>query len=374
MTVYKGPISYSNWKAALEVRPSIIVYEYPLFTDSHITGEIVEGYGPYQFLNTIPIFRPTVAPSIVLRVSNHIPVEEVIKVEMNKTDASHYHGGELCDEIAALLSLNLGIRFKAGDLTREFKINGDLKGHPCHYFSGGNPTLNYSTRGQMLPYSKGSRCINDAKLLVNLPSLKPHDASALIKAARLYQDAIWISESEPALAWLLFVSSIETAADHWQKKKDSPVERLKAFDIDLVRTLEQSGDEFLIETVANAIADVVGSTKKFVDFLIDYLPPPPEIRPALFVQHPWDVDVFRDSFNTIYKCRSKALHGGISFPLPMCEPPMKFENIFAEKQFGLATGAKGAVWVAKDTPMLLHLFEYIVRNSLIKWWDSLNSN
>ena len=65
---------------------------------------------------------------------------------------------------------------------------------------------------------------------------------------------------------------------------------------------------------------------------------------------------------------------GFSFPLPMCEPPMKFENIFAEKQFGLATGAKGAVWVAKDTPMLLHLFVYIVRNSLIKWWESLNSN
>jgi len=374
MTIYKGPISYRNWRAALEEKPSTIVYEYPLFTDSHITGEIMEGYGPYQFLNTIPIFRPVVAPSIVLRVSNHIPVEEVTKVEMNKTDASHYHGGELCDEIAALLSLNLGIRFKAGDLTREFRINSDPKGHPCHYFSGGNPTLNYSTRGQMLPYSKGSRCVNDAKLLMNLPSLKPHDATALIKAARLYQDAIWISESEPALAWLLLVSSVETAAGHWRKKKESPVERLKAFNKDLVEVLAHSGGESLVETVANAISDVIGSTKKFIDFLIEHLPPPPETRPALFIQHPWEVEAFKKSFKAIYTWRSNALHGGISFPLPMCEPPMKFENCFAEKPFGLATGAKGAVWVAKDTPMLLHLFEYIIRNSLIKWWNSLNLN
>jgi hypothetical protein len=374
MSHHKGPICYRNWKAALEGYPSSIAYEHPLFTDSDITGEIMEGYGPYQFLNTVPIYRSNVAPSIVLRVSNHIPIKDVKKVEMNKTDASHYHGGELCDEIAALLSLNLGIRFKAGDLTREFNINGDPKGHPRHYFWGGNPILNYSSRGLMLPYSKGAKCINDARLLGKLPYLKSNDAITLIMAARLYQDALWISESEPALAWLLFVSSIETAAGHWRKKKDSPVERLKAFNIELVRSLEQFGSESLIEMVANAFSNIVGSTKKFVDFLIQHLPPPREIRPPLFVQHPWEIDVFRDSFKTIYTWRSKALHGGVSFPLPMCEPPMKFKNhLFAEKPFGLAIGAKGAVWVAKDTPMLLHLFEYIARNSLIRWWESLIS-
>jgi hypothetical protein len=206
---------------------------------------------------------------------------------------------------------------------------------------------------------------------MTLPSLKPPDATALIKSARLYQDAIWIAESEPALAWVLMVSSIETAAGHWRKQKESSVERLKAFNKDLVGTLARSGGDTLVETVACAISDVIGSTKKFCDFSIEHLPLPPETRPALFIQHPWDVEVFRDSFKTIYSWRSNALHGGISFPLPMCEPPMKFENQFAEKPPGLATGAKGAVWMAKDTPMLLHLFEYIVRNSLIKWWNSL---
>jgi len=290
---------------------------------------------------------------------------------MNKTDAFHYHGGEMSDEIAALLSLSLGIRFKAGDITREFRPNGDPKGHPRYYFWGGNPVLQYSFRGVMLPSCKVSRCVNDAHLLQALPRLKPNDAIAVVKTARLYQDALWISESEPELAWLLFVSAVETAAGHWAKKKESSVERLNAFDTGLVNMLRQAGGDVLVNIVADAISDIVGSTKKFVDFLLSHLPPPPDVRPALFAQHPWDTNHFRESFKTIYAWRSKALHGGISFPLPMCEPPMKFENIFVEKPFGLATSAKGAVWVAKDTPMLLHTFEYLVRNSLLKWWKSL---
>ena len=35
------------------------------------------------------------------------------------------------------------------------------------------------------------------------------------------------------------------------------------------------------------------------------------------------------------------------------------------------TWTRGASWSGKDMPMLLHTFEYIVRNSLLKWWDSL---
>jgi len=40
----------------------------------------------------------------------------------------------------------------------------------------------------------------------------------------------------------------------------------------------------------------------------------------------------------------------------------------AEKLFSLASSAMDGTWVAKDTPILLHTFEYIVRNALIAWW------
>ena len=36
-----------------------------------------------------------------------------------------------------------------------------------------------------------------------------------------------------------------------------------------------------------------------------------------------------------------------------------------------ATETKGSVWVAQDLPMLLHIFEYIVRKTLLKWWESM---
>lgn len=50
-----SPISYQNWVAEQEGEPSQYAIEYTLFTDAHITGEIKEGYGPYQLFNTVPI-------------------------------------------------------------------------------------------------------------------------------------------------------------------------------------------------------------------------------------------------------------------------------------------------------------------------------
>jgi hypothetical protein len=50
-----GPPSYENWKAASQDSSLLGGYEVPLFTDAHITGEILEGFGPYQFLNPIAI-------------------------------------------------------------------------------------------------------------------------------------------------------------------------------------------------------------------------------------------------------------------------------------------------------------------------------
>ncbi len=68
-------------------------------------------------------------------------------------------------------------------------------------------------------------------------NLSPGDAIALVKSARLYQDALWISESQPAFSWLFFVSAIEIVANHWRKGKASPLERLKVAKPDLVKLL-----------------------------------------------------------------------------------------------------------------------------------------
>ena len=70
-------------------------------------------------------------PSLVL--DYHLEYNQT-KLKMNKTDVKRYHGGDIVDEIAALVSLCFGFRLMAGGVTREFRIN-DPKGRPVSYGS-----------------------------------------------------------------------------------------------------------------------------------------------------------------------------------------------------------------------------------------------
>ena len=59
----------------------------------------------------------------------------------------------------------------------------------------------------------------------------------------------------------------------------------------------------------------------------------------------------------------------------MCKPPFRQESweAVAEKPIGLAMSYLGGTWLAEDTPMLLHTFEYLARKALLSWWDTLSS-
>jgi hypothetical protein len=59
----------------------------------------------------------------------------------------------------------------------------------------------------------------------------------------------------------------------------------------------------------------------------------------------------------------------------MSDAPYQFESDSppAEIPIGLAASTKGGVWTAKDLPMLIHTFEYIVRGALLNWWRSVPS-
>ena len=83
----------------------------------------------------------------------------------------------------------------------------------------------------------------------------------------------------------------------------------------------------------------------------------------------------KSDFYKIYQYRSKALHEGIGIPEPMCRPPYFNSHGFYEKPLkkGWASGQELAIWKASDVPMYLNTFEYIVRNALKKWWQSLKA-
>jgi hypothetical protein len=356
---------------ALEGAPAGETLEYPLFTDTHVVGEIADGIGPYQVLNCIPDQRPDPhRPALVLRVTSHASWSYG---EMEATDTTRYHGGTDSDEFAALLSLCLGIRLKSGGATRWFPVGGDPRGRPWSFRQYGHPDpiVVRSAWGPVLPGTQRERNLAEAQRLCTLPDLSPTQSIALIRAARLYQDAVWIAESEPALAWLLLVSAVEAAAGEWRRQENPPREIVQVWRPDLDLLLEQQGGPEFAERVAAILADSVRATSKFVKFCITFVPPPPTERPPAHRQIAWTDTKLRKPLSKIYDYRSKALHEGTPFPAPMCMPPMKYEEAYAECVPGTAAAGFGGVWRVKDLPMYLHVFEYIARNALISWWDSL---
>jgi hypothetical protein len=121
--------------------------------------------------------------------------------------------------------------------------------------------------------------------------------------------------------------------------------------------------------VSKLLARQIRATRKFIAFLTECAPEPPELRPS-FGKLDWPK--MAQHAKLIYGHRSDALHGGKPFPLPMLEQPRAEENgAFQEVPWGLNSGGLGGVWDAKEVPMLLSTFEYIARGSLLNWWDEL---
>jgi hypothetical protein len=370
----KGPFIYLNWIAANKGKEPLSICEYPLITDAHITGEAPEGYGPYKFINPVPILHKPglVQPGMILRLESHY---ETTTPDLTKTDTKFYHGAGFLEEIAALFSLAIGIRAKSGGLIRQFEPDGDPLGRPVSYDYHPTPIIVIDHRGLILPRVVGSHKLEKLVPLSWLLKISPEDAIALIKAARLYQDALWIAESEPALSWIMFVSALETAANQWRREKDSAIERLEASRPELLELLRENCSQKISETVAGLIADSLGNTSKFIKFVLEFLPGLPEKRPIEWMRLEWSNTSMRKTLNKIYDYRSRALHDGTPFPAPMCEPPLYHPELgISEKPIGIAAGAMGGTWLSEDIPLLLHTFEYITRGVLFNWWKYITKS
>ena len=121
------PFTVANWLAFQSKEPWLFTEEFPLFTDARITGETA--LGPYLFINTVATNPGTARPAIVVRYAVHKARDYP---DMSKTRADLYHGGSTEQEIAALASLAMGIRLKAGRSNRRFEPNGDPLAHIIH--------------------------------------------------------------------------------------------------------------------------------------------------------------------------------------------------------------------------------------------------
>lgn len=358
--------SIANWLAFKNKEPWLATDEFPLFTDAWITGQIE--VGPYLFINTVAFKSNTARPGIVLRYAMHKAWEYPI---FETTNSKLYHGGSPQQELAALASLAMGIRLRAGRSVRRFEPNGDPLGTPTESGDRTTPYFHLPD-SHNLPAAEGQHPLAALKVLDCLPKLSQPESCAIVRAARLYQDALWLAESEPELTWLLLVSALETAANSWQKKKGDKIARLRDSKPELYEYLNSLNDGSILATVAKQIADSLGITRKFVDFVLKFLPEPPELRPPEWAQFKWEPIQLEEALKTIYVYRSKALHEGRPFPRPMCKAPFRDSSwqAPAERMIGQGTSERGAVWLKEDIPMNLHLFEYIARKVLLKWWEA----
>jgi hypothetical protein len=296
-----------------------------------------------------------------------------MQLQRTKTDSDLYHGGSVAEEVAGLVSLALGIRVRAGGATRRFD-GSDPQGTPIEWTARPAPVLlvrDPADGGWVLPNAaEEGHALDDLEIFSTLTRLTPQNTVALVRTSRLYQDALWLVESEPALAWLMLVSAVETAAVQWRKDKGSPAERLKASKTELYDYLLSLGSD-VPERVAAYVADSLGATKKFLDFLMSFKPPAPSLRPPDWVQHSWDETSLKRTIRKVYGYRSLALHEGKPFPAPMCEPPRRLDldwTARTEKPWGKAVSMGGGTWIADDIPILFHTFEYLARHALLKWW------
>ncbi|MDX6242006.1 MAG: hypothetical protein QOG10_6877 [Kribbellaceae bacterium] len=368
-----GTDAWKNWRGFDGGAPERENYDDELQSDVAFAGGPAQ-FGPFE-LSAVTRDAYTghqVGPALIVHGGVHADLlpEIVINGRLAKADSTAYHGGTMSDEIAALVSLILGVRLRAAGTLRLSGIHDPSdEERPPIFFE--TPRLSRPGRGnrELVPAAlRRPTNMEDLDRLASLPSLAEDLQVELVRAGRAYANGLWWANEDPNLAWLQLVTAVEIAAKASQTFNVDPVALLKDVWPDLWNAL-QPADAAVRAAVAQHLGPQIKSAKAFKDFLEACAPPPPDVRPQ-FSSLDWSKML--QHATKIYDHRSKALHGGKPFPLPMCECPRVEESgAIQEIPHGLNSGALGAIWDAKETPMLLSTFEYIARGALLTWWDEL---
>ena len=326
-----------------------------MLSDARVTGQLE--LGPFKLLNALDL--PSAHAAGRVRTTAILRYDAHVGVPLAGPDAL-----EMADEVIALASLVSGARLRAGPFTRMFSPGGDPRGQPSGLRWDPDPVL-ASPNLPVLP--RALRCQLGASPLDTFPQVPPRAAIELVRAARMYRDALWLAESETNLAWLLLVSAVEVAAVFDKHGGGEPSEIFAQLNPTLAGTIRESGGEQLLHVVASSFAHLMGSTNRFIKFAMKHAPKSgPEGTPRVY-PFKWSRSNLRKALNTIYTYRSNALHTGQPFPYMMRLAPMKLlpGDVTPEVPQNSPDGTD------RELPMLLHTFEHVVRAVLLSWWKSL---
>ncbi|MDO9455238.1 hypothetical protein [Nocardioides sp.] len=371
-----GTDAWRNWQSFDEGLPELEYFIDELHSDCAFVGGPT-ALGPYE-LSLVHHSEPAGSPRRVRLVlllkggihANLIP-DLVVDNKLAPADSSAYYGGTISDELAALIALRHGVRLRVAGTRTLSGFHDDQE--------TASPPINFEVRTLTTPTSAHSALqlpevasrrgnLDDLGLIAQLNALSEASEIALIRAARAYAAGIWVAEEDANWAWLQLVTAVEVAATHAITTSAPPVDLLREFWPDMWAAVEPASPE-VQESVAALLAEQMRATARFVNFIAQFAPDPPATRPEFSL---FDWTTLRKASSIIYGHRSTALHAGKPFPVPMLEAPRREGEAFQEKPYGTGASGLGGIWHAKEAPMLLSTFEYIVRGALLNWWATLD--
>ena len=371
-----GPWGWRNAKAWQSGLPSSCALEIACYTDH---PDLTFGFRSDPYVALTPLSTTDILThytsglprlGVVIRIEQHLPLSDpdsYLPDDWDQDDPIVHHGGDAAQELAALLSLSLGIRLRAGGIMRVFHSSDESPRGHAHEFDSGIPYLPPlpPVGFRILPYtSSNGRTIefsNARKLFDTYANLPPLEALALVRSARAYQEALWIAESDPRQAWLRLVSAVEAISG---LAPDMAAEdALREAHPEMADRVLRTRDPVLIDWVTTKLVHQARSTAKFLSFLKTFEPRAPRQRPAQRYRVDWTT--LRKQMDDIYEYRSADLHAGKPFPDPMCRPPS------ISKRYHIA---EEIAWIDRNwsgkAPIHLHMFEYVARSAIQAWWHS----
>jgi hypothetical protein len=393
----RGPHGWLNWYAASLGQPrrevahpdSVVIHpvweEFLLYSDADVRGGWLQ-LGPYDVIALDPPETPSIGiarRALLVRVWDHLSDEPSHEANTPKTDVESYFGGDIGDEMAALLGLALARRVRSGGRVRQgLPPPGEEKERPRTLSLGlASETLHRTQilerpiREPMIPWLGDQISLDRAiPLMSSYPKLGGQDAVALVRAARQYVDGLWLADSDPRLAWIKLISALEVVANRFDDTREpSPLSQLRRHRPKVYKALrglpKQDAD-----VVAEEIARLFNVERKLRSFVTRFDPGPPPLRPpdgpARFDWTKLDAAIAK-----LYEHRSRDLHDGIAFPAAMCAPPDEhIGEMPSERFYFLAISTRGGQWKAEDLPMHLHVFAHIAGGAIRNWWASLSSS
>lgn len=367
-----GPPAWTNWHRFIDDPGShqgLHAVETNLYSDTRLTGslELRENWGysqdggPYRVLHAYgnggPCDDGMVHPRYIFRA---------MLVPEGKNWPKVVEGIDIEHEVAALLTLETGVRIHTGSRTRYINPE-DPVGSPRGELLHPGQVQRGSSWHWLVPGLEMLSGVHQCALFVTYLKLSKPSAVALTRASMSYSSALWICESQPELAWLLFVTALECIAATVPLRTSDTAPALPV-ELDSVMAALPNDQR---EILTSYIQERTFSTRKFLELLQRFLPAAPMQRLHHEPTRPsegrldWDWSRMKPLLKRVYDMRSKRLHAGVHFPVWMCDAPRKT----SDGQF---------VWEYSERPknvrcpgspdLTLNTFAYITRMTILNWW------